>query len=109
MWIMLGYILIGLITGFLLGWIIIQTRYSSKQRALEIENVQLKKDLEADVERMKWLEMTQEKLKESFKALSADLLSSNSTQFLNQAREKLSEVLQLQKRDWGSRGDRPVR
>lgn len=101
MWIILGYILIGLITGFLLGWIIIQTRYSSKQRAIEIENVQLKKDLEADVERMKWLEMTQEKLKESFKALSADLLSANSTQFLNQAREKLSEVLQLQKRDWG--------
>ena len=101
MWIILGYILIGLITGFLLGWIIIQTRFSSIQRALEIENVQLKKDLEADMERMKWLEMTQEKMKESFKALSADLLSSNSAQFLNQAREKLSEVLELQKRDWG--------
>jgi DNA recombination protein RmuC len=101
MWIIFGYILIGLVTGFLLGWIIVQARFSSKQRTLEIENVQLKKDLEADVERMKWLEMTQERLKESFKALSADLLSSNSTQFLNQAREKLSEVLQLQKRDWG--------
>ncbi|MCK4894713.1 MAG: DNA recombination protein RmuC [Calditrichia bacterium] len=101
MWIISGYILIGLITGFLLGWIIIQTRFSSIQRALEIENVQLKKDLEADMERMKWLEMTQEKMKESFKALSADLLSSNSAQFLNQAREKLSEVLELQKRDWG--------
>jgi len=101
MWTIFGYVLMGLITGFLLGWIIIQTRFSRKQRTLEIENVQLKKDLEADAERMQWLEMTQEKLKESFKALSADLLSSSSTQFLNQAREKLSEVLELQKRDWG--------
>jgi len=101
MWQILGYIAIGLVTGLLLGWIIAQTRFSSRQRQLEIENVQLKKDLEADVERMKWLELTQDKLKESFKALSSDLLSANSSQFLNQAREKLSEVLELQKRDWG--------
>ncbi|UCF65179.1 MAG: DNA recombination protein RmuC [bacterium] len=101
MWPNLGYIAIGLVTGLLLGWIILQTRFSAKQKMLEIENVQLKKDLEADVERMKWLEMTQDKLKESFKALSSDLLSANSSLFLNQAREKLSEVLELQKRDWG--------
>lgn len=101
MWPNLGYIAIGMVTGLLLGWIILQTRFSAKQKMLEIENVQLKKDLEADVERMKWLEMTQDKLKESFKALSSDLLSANSSLFLNQAREKLSEVLELQKRDWG--------
>jgi len=101
MWPILGYIAIGMVTGLLFGWIIFQTRFSSKQKQLEIENVELKKDLEADVERMKWLEMTQEKLKESFKALSSDLLSANSSLFLNQAREKLSEVLELQKRDWG--------
>ncbi|MBN2366827.1 MAG: DNA recombination protein RmuC, partial [Calditrichaeota bacterium] len=91
----------GLLVGFLIGWLIQQVRLNSKLNELVIEKTQLQKDLEADAERMQWLELTQEKLKESFKALSADLLSSNASQFLNQAREKLSEVLELQKRDWG--------
>jgi DNA recombination protein RmuC len=92
--------ILGLMVGVLIGVVISQTRSSKKINFLNIENVQLKKDLEKDAERMQWLELTQEKLKESFKALSADLLSANSSQFLNQAREKLTEVLELQKRDW---------
>lgn len=40
-------------------------------------------------------------MKETFKALSADLLTSNAHQFLTQAREKLNELLELQKKDWG--------
>lgn len=101
MYIIIGYIGVGLLVGFLIAWLIQQLRLSPRIEAIKIENVQLKKDLEADVERMKWMELTQEKLKETFKALSADLLTTNASQFLVQAKEKLSEVLDLQKRDWG--------
>ncbi len=95
------YVIVAVVVGFLLGWLLQQLHLSGRMNLLLIENTRLQKDLEADAERMKWLELTQEKLKETFKALSADLLSSNSSQFLGQAREKLSEVLELQKRDWG--------
>ncbi len=101
MYIIIVYIGVGLLVGFLVAWLIQQLRLSPRIEAMKIENVQLKKDLEADVERMKWMELTQEKLKETFKALSADLLTTNAGQFLIQAKEKLSEVLDLQKRDWG--------
>ncbi len=101
MYIIIGYIGVGLLVGFLIAWLIQQLRLSPRIEAIKIENVQLKKDLEADVERMKWMELTQEKLKETFKALSADLFTTNASQFLVQAKEKLSEVLDLQKRDWG--------
>jgi len=101
MLIILAYIGASLLVGFLLAWLIQQLRLNSQIETLKIENVQLKKDLEADAERMKWLELTQEKLKETFKALSADLLNANATQFLSQAKEKLGEVLDLQKKDWG--------
>jgi len=101
MLIILAYIGASLLVGFLLAWLIQQLRLNSRIETLKIKNVQLKKDLEADAERMKWLELTQEKLKETFKALSADLLNANATQFLSQAKEKLGEVLDLQKKDWG--------
>jgi DNA recombination protein RmuC len=89
------------IIGFLIAWVIQQSRFTGRLENLKIENAQLKKDIESDAEKMMWLELTQEKLKETFKALSADLLNINSRQFLQQAREKLGEVLELQKRDWG--------
>jgi DNA recombination protein RmuC len=97
----IGYILVAIIFGFLFSWLIQQIRFNRKIETLKIENAELKKDLEIDNEKMKWLELTQEKLKETFKALSADLLSSNSSLFLNQAKEKLGEILELQKKDWG--------
>ncbi len=95
------YFAVAIVVGFLIAWILQQARLGSRLENLKIENVQLKKDLESDAEKMKWLELTQDKLKETFKALSADLLHMNTTQFLQQAREKLGEVLELQKRDWG--------
>ncbi|OGB68746.1 MAG: hypothetical protein A2Y94_07210 [Caldithrix sp. RBG_13_44_9] len=95
------YIAGGLVLGFLLGWLLQQLRLANRFNALMIENTRLQKDLESDAEKMKWLELTQDKLKETFKALSADMLNINSSQFLQQAREKLGEVLELQKRDWG--------
>jgi len=101
MMITLLYIVVAVMIGFLIAWIIQQARLSSRIESLKIENAQLKKDIESDQEKMKWLELTQDKLKETFKALSADLLHMNTTQFLQQAREKLGEVLELQKRDWG--------
>jgi DNA recombination protein RmuC len=94
------YVAVAVLGGFLLGWLLQQLRMNGKFNSLVIEKTRLQKDLEADAERMKWLELTQEKLKETFKALSADLLNSNAAQFLGQAREKLTEVLDLQKRDW---------
>jgi len=95
------YVAVAGLVGFLVGWVIQQSRFTSLMENLKIENVQLKKDIESDAEKMKWLELTQDKLKETFKVLSADLLNMNSRQFLQQAREKLGEVLELQKRDWG--------
>jgi DNA recombination protein RmuC len=97
----LFYVTVAGLVGFLIGWVIQQSRFTSRMESLKIENVQLKKDIESDAEKMKWLELTQDKLKETFKVLSADLLNMNSRQFLQQAREKLGEVLELQKRDWG--------
>jgi DNA recombination protein RmuC len=101
MLITLIYIGVASLIGFLIAWVIQQSRLAVRMENLKIENAQLKKDIESDAEKMKWLELTQEKLKETFKALSADLLNINSREFLQQAREKLGEVLELQKRDWG--------
>jgi DNA recombination protein RmuC len=78
-----------------------QIRFSRRIESLKIDNIGLQKEREADVQRIKWMEITEEKMKETFKALSADLLTSNAHQFLTQAREKLNELLELQKKDWG--------
>ncbi|GAB4364452.1 MAG: hypothetical protein Kow0042_03030 [Calditrichia bacterium] len=90
-----------LIFGFFLAWLIQQIRLGKRLESLKIENIQLQKEREADAERMKWLEMSEEKMKETFKALSNDLLTTNATHFLNEARSKLNEILELQKKDWG--------
>lgn len=99
--VLFGYAVAGLVFGFLFGWFLQQIRLNKRIENLKIKNTELQKEREMDAEKMKWLEMTEEKLKESFKVLSADLLSANSQQFLNQAREKINELLELQKKDWG--------
>jgi len=98
---MIGYASVGLLIGFLLAWLIQHIRFSKRIENLRIDNIGLQKEREADMQRIKWLEITEEKMKETFKALSADLLTSNAHQFLMQAREKLNELLELQKKDWG--------
>jgi len=94
------YIAAGLAVGFLFAWFIQQSRFAPRLERLRIENAELRKEIESSAEKMKWLELSEEKLKESFKALSSDLLIKNSQQFLAQAREKLNELLELQKKDW---------
>ena len=74
---MIGYASIGLMVGFLLAWMIQHIRFSRRIENLRIDNIGLQKEREADVQRIKWMEITEEKMKETFKALSADLLTSN--------------------------------
>ena len=57
--------IVGIILGFLIAWLVQQNRFSKQLETLKIEKVQLQKDIESDQERMKWLELTQEKLKET--------------------------------------------
>ncbi|GAB4340464.1 MAG: DNA recombination protein RmuC [Calditrichia bacterium] len=90
-----------LVVGLLIGWLVQQLRMGKKLEALRLENVTLKQQREADAEKMRWLEMSEEKLREAFKSLSSDLLTNQTSHFLKQAREKLQEIVELQKRDWG--------
>ena len=95
------YIIVGLVIGFIIAWFIQKSRSNAQVESLKIENTQLKKESEQTVDRMKWLESAEAKLKESFQVLSSEILASNADQFLKRAKEKLSELLDLQKKDWG--------
>ena len=96
------YLIIGLFAGFLIGSLFQSYRATSKSRHLEIENAELKKDHEADAERLQWLETAEGKLKDAFEALSSNILTANADQFLKQSREKVGDLLELQKKDWGT-------
>lgn len=96
------YITIALIIGFLFGWLLNSNRVTTLTEKLRIENAELKKDKDSDAERIKWVESAEEQLKDTFEALSANILSTNANQFLNRSKEKIDELLKLQKKDWGT-------
>ena len=61
------FIGIGIVIGFLFGWLLNSNRASTKVQELRIENAELKKDKETDAEKIKWLKSAEEQLKDTFK------------------------------------------
>ena len=96
------YIAIALIIGFLFGWLLNSNRVTTITEKLRIENAELRKDKDSDAERIKWIESAEEQLKDTFEALSANILNTNASQFLDRSKEKIDELLKLQKKDWGT-------
>ena len=96
------YIAIALIIGFSLGWLANSNRVTTITEKLRIENAELRKDKDSDAERIKWVESAEKQLKDTFEALSANILSTNADQFLNQSKEGIDHLLKLQKKDWGT-------
>jgi DNA recombination protein RmuC len=71
-----------------------------KSLPAEIEKLKIEKaKLEGD---KKWLEEAEKKLKESFEALSAEVLRSNSSQFMERSKEQLENFIKQLKGDWGT-------
>ncbi len=63
-------------------------------RQLEIKSAELIKEKEADIEKLKWLETAEEKLREAFEALSSHALRATSSQFMEQSKEQLKNILE---------------
>ncbi len=74
----------------------------SDNEALRVEAARATAERTASAERVQWVEKAQESLREAFKALAADALSSNAEQYLARSRDQLSGLLEKVKGDWGT-------
>jgi DNA recombination protein RmuC len=61
---------------------------------LNRENAGLKEELRADEEKLRWLELAEQKLRDAFSALAGEVLKGNAEEFLKQSRAELTVFLQ---------------
>ena len=73
------------------------------------ENTQLKAQVarleqagEADREKIQWVEQAQERMREAFAALASQSLQTNSTAFVERAREQVQALLTQVQGDWNT-------
>ena len=69
---------------------------------VELEAATLAKAREADVEKLRWVEGAEEKLREVFQALASRSLQDNTEGFLKHAREQMGRLLTEVRGDWGT-------
>lgn len=83
------YLAIGLAFGLILGWVIFRLREGQRTADLRIANARLEQELRAEQEKLQWIEVAEQKLREAFTALASQSLSTNSQQFLAHAQKEL--------------------
>jgi DNA recombination protein RmuC len=73
------------------------------------ENTQLQADVarleqacEVDAEKLQWVQLAQERMREAFEALASQSLQSNSTAFIERAREQVQALLTQVQGDWNT-------
>ena len=81
----------------------LQSENSALQARTSGLEAELEQERKAAAEKLALLEDARQKLADSFKALSAEALNTNSQMFLNQARETLTNLQQAATRDLDSR------
>lgn len=69
---------------------------------LKIQIAEMKKEREADTDKLQWQEKAQEKLREAFQALASQILQSNADEFLKRTRDQLSGLLTEVRGDWNN-------
>ncbi len=111
---------VGVFIGALLAWLwglsqlsVLKERLSIAEREIQnavnawqeneqlrIQLTELKKEREADAEKLQWVERAQEHLRDAFKALASESLQSNAEEFLKRARDQLDALLNQVRGDW---------
>ncbi len=88
-------ILIGVsfLLGAVIAWLFSQNHSRGTSERLRIELAELKKEREADLEKLTWLDEARKQMREAFEALAGRMLQSNSEQFLKQSDAKLSNMV----------------
>ena len=71
-------------------------------RRAELQAATLAKEREADVEKLRWVEQAEGKLREVFQALASRSLQDNTEGFLKHAREQMGRLLTEVRGDWGT-------
>jgi DNA recombination protein RmuC len=71
-------------------------------RAAEVRATAIEKERESAQEKLHWVEVAEQKLREVFQALAAQSLQNNSGEFLKQLREQTGRLLTEVRGDWGT-------
>jgi len=86
-------LLVGLVAGFFLGWAVFRLREGGRTADLRVAHAQLEQELRAEREKVQWVEIAEQKLREAFTALASQSLSSNAQQFLTNAQKELKTLV----------------
>jgi len=71
-------------------------------RAIEMRATAIQKERESAEEKLHWVEVAEQKLREVFQALASQSLQNNSGEFLKQVREQMGRLLSEVRGDWGT-------
>jgi len=92
--------------GFLLGgltvWLVMSMRAGKFMVSLQIENASLRKEKEADMAKIEWLENAEKKMRDVFSATATEALRNNSQLFMQQSRDQLSSLHSVIRGDWNT-------
>jgi DNA recombination protein RmuC len=116
------YIFLGLVIGSVIVWLIQNTKVKLLQEKifraendlkiaenlkgenekLKIKLAEISKERESDKEKLEWLKKAENELREAFESLSAKVLRTNTSQFMEQANEQIDKLFKQLQGDWNT-------
>ncbi len=96
------FILVGVLFGFVVGYLLARARSSRTEGALRVQLAELSQAKVADAEKLEWSERREVQLRDAFQALASQALQSNADDFLKRSREQLSAMLSQVRGDWSA-------
>jgi chromosome segregation ATPase len=72
----------------------------SQSEGLVVKIAELKKEREADTEKLQWLDKAQAQLEDVFRSLSSQVLQSNTDTFLQKTESQVKSLLSQMRGDW---------
>ncbi|MBW1997090.1 MAG: DNA recombination protein RmuC [Deltaproteobacteria bacterium] len=75
-------------------------RIAAENEQLKVQVAELKKQAEADEEKLQWVEKAQDMMRDVFNALAGQALNATTTQFLHQAKEQVESLVAQFRGDW---------
>jgi DNA recombination protein RmuC len=90
----------GGIIGALVGGALTWFWSKSQSEGLVVKIAELKKEQEADTEKLQWLDKAQAQLEDVFRSLSSQVLQSNTDTFLQNTESQVKSLLSQMRGDW---------
>jgi len=87
---------VGIVIGLLIGWLLASTRNAQIRAELAVA----RKTEETDREKLAWVDQAEDQLRNTFQALAAKVLASNSETFSRQTRDQMEGLMKQIKGDW---------